>query len=162
MTPIFHIIGTVCSGKTTIVDKIKQAFPEDIFHWDILQFYLKNEIIIDGEMNWERFGQFVPVIGLELENFIATNKNSIIIIESSGFNKKINEALEKYEVRIVSLKTPDEEELVRRAKLRGLSASKTIKFAMDHENLMDKRGQLNEEEAYKKLHSAVVRILINK
>lgn len=159
---IFHIIGTSCAGKTVLIDRIKKIFPENIFVWDVLDFYEKHEVIANGIMDWTRFYQYIPLLSVDLDNFINEHKNEIVIVESSGGNKKINSLFEKYKVDVISLRTPPEEVLVQRAEIRKLDINKTIKFAIDYENRVEKQNLLSEEDAYQYLYNAVIKILTNR
>jgi adenylate kinase family enzyme len=167
MNKIFHIIGTSCSGKTYLVERLKEKFPEHCASWDILEdFYNKHQVFVNGKMDWSKFNQSMKVVALELSNFIEENQDKIIFIETSGTNKTINlliPDLEKRygEIAVIALKTPDEDTLVERATARNLDVNSTIGFAMNFSNSVWNVRFLSVEQAQKELETKIIELLTN-
>lgn len=115
LRPSFHLFGPMCAGKTTIIERARENYP-NIKVWDIkTDFYLKRKILKDGKVDWDMYNAFTQYIEEDIDKFFNTNKKHPIIIESSGLNKYINLAIKKYHLYPLYLKAPDEETIIKRA-----------------------------------------------
>jgi hypothetical protein len=165
MTKIFHITGTQCCGKSYLINKIKAEF--DCASWDILEdFYIKNKILVNNEMDWKKYSGLSKTLPLELENFIEDNLQKVVLIETSGINKTINDILPNLEKKYgkiiqITLDIPSEEELSNRAKNRNLNGNKVVGFAIDFSNLVYRESFLSLEQAYKELKTKLIEMLTN-
>jgi len=127
---IFHLFGGQCSGKTTIANRLKDD-PDilAISHWDILEdFYIKEEIISEGVMDWDKLDQKRHWIQEILVAFINKNIKTHILIESSGSNKTMNRTLKEYGVTPVFMGVPTQKQVVSRCQYRDVDPIKVINF----------------------------------
>lgn len=105
---IIHIFGGTCSGKSTVLKQIEEHFDgrEDSYIiWDVKEdFYVPNKILReDGTMDWNLWRDNEDNIAVALTEFLTKHRDKIIIIESSGLNRKINSAIKKQDTKIVPI-----------------------------------------------------------
>ena len=127
---IFHLFGGQCSGKTTVANRLKDD-PDilAISHWDILEdFYIKEEIISEGVMDWDKLDQKRHWIQEILVAFINKNIKTHILIESSGSNKTMNRILKEYGVTPIFMGVPTKKQVISRCKSRDVDPVKVINF----------------------------------
>jgi len=138
MSTRIHIIGTMCSGKTIVIEKTRETF-HLLESWDIkTNFYLPERIIVNDKFNWDRYEVKAHLIGKRIETFIEENERSPIVIESSGFNTRINMAVKNKNFKLIVLNSPSRKELKRRAEKRGDSIDKVYDFALKYNEHIQK------------------------
>ncbi len=119
---ILHLCGTKFSGKSTILNQIKNRN----LIYDVASFYRKYKCIHDGKMDWKVFREVIHLLPQDVENFISVSDNSnLLIIESSGIGKSIKEVIDYlildkgYTLHEIYLKPPEDiAELARRMSRR--------------------------------------------
>jgi hypothetical protein len=117
-------------------------------------------------MDWKKYSGLSKTLPLELENFIEDNLQKVVLIETSGINKTINDILPNLEKKYgkiiqITLDIPSEEELSNRAKNRNLNGNKVVGFAIDFSNLVYRESFLSLEQAYKELKTKLIEMLTN-
>jgi len=101
---ILHIIGKVGAGKTTF---IKKYFPNE-YIFDIREIYEEYGFNPSEIKDAESYSQFYSAIIYRIESLIKEleqNNINLLIVESSGLNKAINKAIEKYDRLIILIKS---------------------------------------------------------
>lgn len=133
-----HLVGTMCSGKTTIIDKIREEFPH-IESWDIKNnFYIPEKIVTSNGFDWDRFKKKADLIENRINQFLEENADVPVIHESSGFNTRINMAIKGKGFVAVCLVSPAIGELKHRAKERGDNVDRVLEFASVYNRHMHK------------------------
>jgi len=130
MTTI-HIAGCMCSGKSTLIKQIVQSQSYLISTWDVKEdFYIPNDIIKNGVMNWELYKEKKSLIRKAIADFLVQSRKTIRIIESSGVNQTINLALNDYTLgpKTIWLLEPSVPRLERCVKERGGDIESALKF----------------------------------
>jgi hypothetical protein len=132
---LIHLIGSPCSGKTSIIKELKKN-NSNIRSWDILEdFYLPLKIVTDIGFDGDLYSIYSPSISVILEievNKAKQNKN-IFILESSGWNKSINKFIKTSGEEFIPfiLKVPSEQE----TRLRAIAQSKSAEQVLQIRNL---------------------------
>jgi hypothetical protein len=122
---LIHIIGPRCAGKTRLLDELRVSE-----RWDVLRFY-KRTGCLDGQMiNWDRFRTVQHRIAIELHRWVTTTlmRRSVAVVESSGINQVLNDALRPWRVVHVCLEPPSEMELQQRCAQVGIPEGSTRRY----------------------------------
>lgn len=148
---IIHMMGTSCSGKSRIIAQI--AKDPRVKSWDITQFYNDNKIITNNEMNWINYENHIWKLKNVFEKFIKSSSNTpVIIIETIGWNEKINKVLSQMpRVINIILATPDLETLKKRLNQRKDIKEEDVMFLYNKfikSELNNKKIQLQQNDAY--------------
>lgn len=123
---VIEICGTQCSGKTYTLEPFKDN--PDIAIFDILDFYTSHKIIVNDQMDWDKWRERSPLIPIKLKEFIKDNHNKKVIIVEHCFNKIIEEILAEYNSVQLVLVTPTPDVIEKRAKERNLNVARVIDF----------------------------------
>jgi hypothetical protein len=132
---IIHLVGTICSGKTWIINQFKDN--PKIKTWDILQdFYLPKKIIDENNVfNWELWKKEKEKnqIAKDCVSFIynAVSNNKIALIESSD-NKDLLFLTQSLNANIFYLNNPSIEILKNRIEQRKLNEQFVLQFQEDY------------------------------
>jgi tRNA uridine 5-carbamoylmethylation protein Kti12 len=132
---IVHLIGSPCSGKSTLIKELKKEH-DDISSWDILEdFYIPLEITKNGIFNTSLYYKHQLSIDTILKIAInkAAQKKHLFILESSGCNKLINRYIKisQQDVFPVILKIPSEQE----TRLRVIAQLKSVEPSLQIRDL---------------------------
>ena len=83
---IIHIIGGICSGKTSVIEKLREEFP------DILTLMIDEERMVDISKSEET-----------IFRKIESSQSDVIVLETSGLNYLINKYLDNKNVVTIKL-----------------------------------------------------------
>jgi hypothetical protein len=83
---IIHIIGGICSGKTSVIEKLREEFP------DILTLMIDEERMVDISKSEET-----------IFRKIESSQSDVIIMETSGLNYLVNKYLDNKNVVTIKL-----------------------------------------------------------
>ena len=78
---IIHIIGGICSGKTSVIEKLREEFP------DILTLMIDEERMVDISKSEET-----------IFRKIESSQSDVIVMETSGLNYLVNKYLDNKNV----------------------------------------------------------------
>ena len=83
---IIHIIGGICSGKTSVIEKLREEFP------DILTLMIDEERMVDISKSEET-----------IFRKIESSQSDVIVFETSGLNYLVNKYLDDKNVVTIKL-----------------------------------------------------------
>ena len=83
---IIHIIGGICSGKTSVIEKLREEFP------DILTLMIDEERMVDISKSEET-----------IFRKIESSQSDVIVMETSGLNYLVNKYLDNKNVVTIKL-----------------------------------------------------------
>lgn len=83
---IIHIIGGICSGKTSVIEKLREEFP------DFLTLMIDEERMVDISKSEET-----------IFRKIESNQSDVIVLETSGLNYLVNKYLDNKNVVTIKL-----------------------------------------------------------
>ena len=83
---IIHIIGGICSGKTSVIEKLREEFP------DILTLMIDEERMVDISKSEET-----------IFRKIESSQSDVIVLETSGLNYLVNKYLDNKNVVTIKL-----------------------------------------------------------
>lgn len=83
---IIHIIGGICSGKTSVIEKLREEFP------DILTLMIDEERMVDISKSEET-----------IFRKIESSQSDVIVLETSGLNYLVNKYLDDKNVVTIKL-----------------------------------------------------------
>ena len=83
---IIHIIGGICSGKTSVIEKLREEFP------DILTLMIDEERMVDISKAEET-----------IFRKIESSQSDVIVMETSGLNYLVNKYLDNKNVVTIKL-----------------------------------------------------------
>lgn len=83
---IIHIIGGICSGKTSVIEKLREEFP------DVLTLMIDEERMVDISKSEET-----------IFRKIESSQSDIIVMETSGLNSLVNKYLDNKNVVTIKL-----------------------------------------------------------
>ena len=83
---IIHIIGGICSGKTSVIEKLREKFP------DILTLMIDEERMVDISKSEET-----------IFRKIESSQSDVIVMETSGLNYLVNKYLDNKNVVTIKL-----------------------------------------------------------
>ena len=83
---IIHIIGCICSGKTSVIEKLREEFP------DILTLMIDEERMVDISKSEET-----------IFRKIESSQSDVIVMETSGLNYLVNKYLDNKNVVTIKL-----------------------------------------------------------
>ena len=83
---IIHIIGGICSGKTSVIEKLREKFP------DILTLMIDEERMVDISKSEETIFRKID-----------SSQSDVIVMETSGLNYLVNKYLDNKNVVTIKL-----------------------------------------------------------
>ena len=83
---IIHIIGGICSGKTSVIEKLREEFP------DILTLMIDEERMVDISKSEET-----------IFRKIESSQSDVVVLETSGLNYLVNKYLDNKNVVTIKL-----------------------------------------------------------
>ena len=83
---IIHIIGGICSGKTSVIEKLREEFP------DILTLMIDEERMVDISKSEET-----------IFRKIESSQSDVVVLETSGLNYMVNKYLDNKNVVTIKL-----------------------------------------------------------
>lgn len=118
MDVLIHLTGCPCSGKTWVMEEFKNH--PLIATWDILEWYQKNQLIENKQINWEKWNKVKDSAWEDFKEFLTKNNDKpIIILESSGHNQLLNKNLKSIKNKAtVKFVIPDENTVIERCLTR--------------------------------------------
>lgn len=116
---IIHIIGGICSGKTSVIEKLREEFP------DILTLMIDEERMVDISKAEET-----------IFRKIESSQSDVIVMETSGLNYLVNKYLDNKNVVTIKL-IVNHDELKKRVLKRQIDENYQRKYFWGNKDFED-------------------------